>query len=719
MTKPFPYKVPIGSDIILDDQTWRVAAKDRDGFLVTGDDGAQTLLTFDRIKNAIVQSKCTVIAPKDREEAIRLKEYTNGFTDIAQLPKEQQRNARALAAIINAIDELEAEGQKITQRYLDLPIVRRSLYARAIEVAGDTRLFEGVTFGSTKPKMTEPDSIIPKGRTLSEKRATYIGFGRNPVVLGHRHHMKGLHGEAACKLSEWQVQFVLYCLNRRMNTTAPALSSIYNSTLALMPVPEEEMLAGRTHPSLVTVRNWKHRLSFVAQQYAILGPRAAKNRYGSGSTDQRALMFGERAVMDQVYLSIFTKSDGTIETKEIDPETVSPELEPEEVIRVWMHLMIDTVTRLPLAWIISETASADHTLDLLLMATRDKTKEKVEFGCKGAPAPPAGLLLTVADNGTATRNGPVYSSQLGMGTALQTGRTYHSNDNPHAERIFGTVQFDALNFEGGYVGSKPGDNPGYDPKANTRLTPYDIMGVVTRYFVDEYSNTPHRGIGMFGATPNEKLDEVKEQYGGIEAPNPENRIIQLGLKRTVSTTSEGILFDGIPYTSPKLNKFHDGKPKKVDVYLDPNFLGKVIVRPHGMAENIEAKLSYTAYSDLSYFQAKKLMKAAAEGNPENRNLTNKMLLEARAERARRSGFYKDPNCHESYMALPRHEKMAEANAQIGPNKGNPIVQTVKPGSITARPKKIPPKGEAHPSTAPQASNTKSSGSFAPITKSKL
>ena len=71
------------------------------------------------------------------------------------------------------------------------------------------------------------------------------------------------------------------------------------------------------------------------------------------------------------------------------------------------------------------------------------------------------------------------------------------------------------------------------------------------------------------------------------------------------------------------------------------------------------------------------------------------------------------------MALPRHEKMAEANAQIGPNKGNPIVQTVKPGSITARPKKIPPKGEAHPSTTPQASNTKSSGSFAPITKSKL
>lgn len=267
--------------------------------------------------------------------------------------------------------------------------------------------------------------------------------------------------------------------------------------------------------------------------------------------------------------------------------------------------------------------------------------------------------------------------------------------------------------------AKPGDNPGYDAEAKTRLTPYDIMRVASRYFIDEYPREPHTGVGMFGATPVEKLDEVLELYDGVEAPVPENRIIQLGLKRTVSTTSEGILFDGIPYTSPELNLFSDGKAKKVDVYLDPDFLGTVIVLPRGTKQKIEAKLSYSAYADLTYFQAKQLMKVAAQGKPKKREQSNKDLLEAKRRRALESGFYPDPNCHESYMSLPRYEKQAEANAQIGPNKGTPRVQTTKPGSITDRPKKDPPKSAKPHSTAPQAPTSKSRGGFAPITKSKL
>ncbi|MCE8421691.1 hypothetical protein LZ190_24090, partial [Rhodovulum sulfidophilum] len=86
------------------------------------------------------------------------------------------------------------------------------------------------------------------------------------------------------------------------------------------------------------------------------------------------------------------------------------------------------------------------------MATRDKTKEKVRYGCKRDPAPPAGLLLSSADNGTATRNGSVYSAQLGTGTIVMTGRTYHATDKPCVEGLFGTTQFQVLNFLPGYTG---------------------------------------------------------------------------------------------------------------------------------------------------------------------------------------------------------------------------------------------------------------------------
>jgi hypothetical protein len=719
MTERFRYKITIESDLTLDGLTWRVKAKNRDGYLVLGPEGEQVLLTFERIKSAIENSACEIVSPKEREDTERLKAFTGGYTHVDQLTAPQQRNALALAALINAVDELEADGQKVTHRYLDQLLVRKDLYARAVRLTSNPRLFDEVSFGPTRPSIHEPESIVPKGRSMSDKRKLYNSFGRNPVVLGHRHHSKGSHGVQACKLSEWQIQFVKYCLNANLNTTNPQLMEIYKTCKGLMPVPEEEFLRGRSHPSLQTVWNWKKEVSFIAKELARYGARLGKNKYGSGSTDCRALMFGERAAMDQAYLSIFVNADGAVESREIDPETVPSKLEENEILRVWLHLMIDVATRQPLAWILSETAHSDNSMALFRMATRDKTKEKVEYGCKMNPAPAAGLLLTVADNGTATRNGSVYSAQLGVGTSVQTGRTYHSNDNAHVERIFGTIQFQVLNFEGGYVGSKPGDNPGYDPKANTHLTPYDLYGVLTRYLVDEYSHSPHRGVGMFGATPHEKLEEITTTYGKVDAPSPRARRMHFGFKRTVSTTSEGILFNNLPFTSPALNTFHDGMPKKVDVYLDPDFIHTVTILPHDGSAPFDAELSLTAYRDLSYEKALEIMKVAAQGNPKARDLTNQMVLKAKVDRAKRSGFYKDPVLPESYQTLHRLEDQSKALAQIGHVANHAVVASVKPGSITMRPKKLGAKSMPHVSPPEARAKLKTGENFAPITESKL
>ena len=354
---------------------------------------------------------------------------------------------------------------------------------------------------------------------------------------------------------------------------------------------------------------------------------------------------------------------------------------------MWLHFMLDVATRLPLAWILSESPHSDQTQALLRMATRDKTKEKTRYGCKRDPAPAAALLLTTADNGVATRNGKTYSSQMGTGMMVQTGRTYHSNDNSPAGRPFGRLQWDVLNFEGGYVGSGPGEMPGYDPKAATRLTPNDLQGVLTRYFIDEYSHTPHRGIGMFGATPAEKLEQVKVQYGGIKPLSPEERRLHLGIKKTVTTHSEGIHFMGIPFNSSALLSFHDGKPKKVSVYVDPDFMHKVIVTPLKSTKIIEADNTLTALKDLTLEETLAVMKAAATANPEKREINNRMLRDASAARAKLSGFYVDPNLPESYLRLAELEKHAESLTQISYVPDRSFTNTVIPGSITKRPAK--------------------------------
>lgn len=47
---------------------------------------------------------------------------------------------------------------------------------------------------------------------------------------------------------------------------------------------------------------------------------------------------------------------------------------------------------------------------------------------------------------------------------------YQLMDKQMVERLFGTTQWDVLNFQPGYTGSRPGELTGYDPKASAELS---------------------------------------------------------------------------------------------------------------------------------------------------------------------------------------------------------------------------------------------------------
>ena len=351
----------------------------------------------------------------------------------------------------------------------------------------------------------------------------YRHFDRNPIALMHRHHLKGPPEHLRARLCAWQEKFIDYILNLWPKGKKPQLVPLYDLAKTQFLVPEEAYLKGFTFPSVVTVRTRLNLLSDVAKSIGRNGVKFATNLMRAGTTDVRALMFGERGAMDQVYLSIFVNGKGDLEAREIEPKKTEEELKSNEIRRMWMSFMLDVATRMPLAWVISETPDADHSMALLRMATRDKTKEKVRYGCKSEPAPAAALLLTTADNGSATRNGGVYAGQLGVGTSVVTSRTYHSTDNAYAERPLGTLQFQVLNFENGYTGSRPGELPDEDPMKFASLTADDFYGAASLYFIDEYPHKEHRDTGMYKATPKQKLRETLKVYGDIEAPSPRDR----------------------------------------------------------------------------------------------------------------------------------------------------------------------------------------------------
>ncbi|WP_246100335.1 hypothetical protein, partial [Cereibacter sediminicola] len=592
----------MGSRLSLDRCSWLVTGKEKDGYAVENtEDGECITLSFARVDQAIRDGACDVIKPAEDEMLKAVRAYTGGYETFEQLPEEQQKAVRGRLPVVLAILAMEADGTKLTHRNMSPNKTTRSegrvlreLKERARNIADGSPVL-----GAKRGGRVTVSLDWPQGRTLRKYVDTYLRFGRNCVVLLDRDHMKGpREAKDRQRMSCWQERFISYALNLWHDEKKPPLTALARMAETQFPIPPEEIARDRWYPSITTLRTRKNALSEVTQTLGRKGVRQGANLKGAGSTDIPALMFGERVATDQVYLSIHTDGKGLVRAKEIDPAKASEDLEDNEICRLWLHLMIDVATRLVLAWIIAESADADHSHALFRMATRDKTKEKVRYGCKRDPAPPAGLLLTTADNGTATRNGTVYASQLGIDSIVMTSRTYHSTDNAFVERPFGTLQWQVLNFLDGYAGSRPGELEGYEPEANARITHDELYGIITRYFVDEYPFAPHRGTGMFGATPWQKYDEVTKFYGGIDVPDRRERCLHLGVKRKMHTTSEGVNPFKIPFNSTALQVFAAGKSKEVMVHIDPDFMRHAYVTAKGHPEIIEVDLRCQSASKI-------------------------------------------------------------------------------------------------------------------------
>jgi len=251
-----------------------------------------------------------------------------------------------------------------------------------------------------------------------------------------------------------------------------------------------------------------------------------------------------------------------------------------------------------------------------------------------------------------------------------------------------------------------------DPKGSAQLSHDEIYGVITRYFVDEYPHRPHRGTGMFGATVRQKREEALRRYGAVPPPTQRDRCLHLGVKQQASTTSEGVKIFNLPFNSTELQHFADGQSKPVVVHLDPDDLRRVFITAEGLKDVIEARLSMTAFNDLTLEEAVDVMEEATRGNPKLRTLHQQHLLDARADRARRSGFFPESRDPSNYTTIDKLERRAARLTGVSCASMIQMQNVVAPGAVMDRgPALAPPNGDPRQaastpsSAAPQTSNT--------------
>lgn len=672
------YRVLTGSRLLLDGCDWLVTGIEENGYAVEGvEDGECLTFSFKRVDQAIKDRTCEVTAPKDIEKRDALLRFTGGLELFEQLTEEQQRDIRYRLALVLAIDALEGEGQKVTQRSINTGgHLRKALLQKADQIYGADAFYAASRGGRVTLKFN-----VPEGRTLKKYHSTYHDFGENPIVLMEREHMKGNRSQRLTPLQEAFIEHVLHLWRKPVQ---PKLAPLLKLAEARFHVPPKDRAAGFKLPSITTIRVRIKAISKFVVEGGRNGWQYAQNRIGAGTSDTRALYYGEDVQVDQVYLSLFTDTGGHVRAKRIDPKKVPSELEAGEISRLWLHVMIDVATRLPLAWIIAKSADADHTQALMRMATRDKTREKVRYGCIKDPAPPVGIMKFEADNGAATRNGPVYGAQLGLGMTVIPGRSYFSIDKPHIERVFGTSQWAVLNFLPGYTGSRPGELKDYDPKASVAFTHNEFYGQMTRYFVDEYSHEQKFGVGMFGATPWEKMLDITTTYRKVDPPSQRERCLHLGVKVNATTTPNGVKAFGIPFNSTELMNFSGGASRKVTVHLDPDDLKHAYVSAEGQPNIIKVNLSMTTFSDLTLEEAIEVMEDACRRDPDAEEFHDAHLNEVRARRARESGFIPDTRDPSNYQNMNEITRRADRLAQVSFRPKGVTGPTARTGNLTDR-----------------------------------
>jgi hypothetical protein len=441
-------------------------------------------------------------------------------------------------------------------------------------------------------------------------------------------------------------------------------------------------------PSLGTLKN--HIKLFLTPTELLIGQTGrqhTRNKRGRGSTDHRALLIGELVEIDECKLSlvISAKEAGVWETLAENEKASLEKLDQYIKDRFWILVMIDVASRMPLAWVISETPSAESTLALLRMATRDKKLEKRLYGCSGEPASAVGLMHVKNDNGPGLRNTTAIGAMMQLGSTNTIGRTFEATDKSYVERLFGTLQGQVLQVLPGYTGSGPGDLPGYDALANGVITKEQLYGIVTRYFIDEYPSTRHYGADMFGRRPREVYEFINRTRGQIALVDPNQRRLSLGWKENVTPTDEGVrVFGGIWFNSDEFQASRDGHKGKIQVFVDPDDLNFATAVIPGVQSAIELQLQTTAFADMTLPGVLNLMAEMRREDPAATEFHQDQVMHCRKDRYDLTNALEvEHNLPRSYATIEECRVKARAvfaGARVVSAPG--LSGTTRPGSVT-------------------------------------
>lgn len=676
------YAIPSGMVLTANGKTQRIFPNAQDGYDLESSERGTDVLSYKQVVSALRNPDAWSTNMMILNNAASARIRCGGLFHVDQLKAKEQDKVAFRKALCVALSVLEQEGCKLTQAYLNLASTRIKVKTVAGQIYTKSPINTALRGGSVSKV-----ACMPLGRTLLRYYKLYVDSGFDEMALADQ---TWLRGNRMRRISTRVVDLILQAieevfLDPRKRTAAAAYTRFTSLIAKENAVRRANGLSPLESVSYTTVWNVVKAIAPSSKSIARDGVKQAVNDHTRGSTDTRALMLGEHAEVDECKLSLMTVSKKHNWYGKLNADEKALLKEVDEIVhsRLFLVLIIDVASRMPLGWILTEAPGAEATQAALRMAMRDKSREKILYGCERDPMPAIGIGMLKGDNGSGIRNVDVKSAAVGLKIQSIDARTYRGGDKSYIERILGTTESQLISLLHGYAGRRAGALPGYDPIKNGVLDCEELYGLITRYFVDEYPLQRHTGTTMMGRRPIRAAEEINEKFGAILPPTAHDFRIQLGFKHRCQISHEGVKAFGLPYNSPELQLAGEQAKGKATVFVDPDQIAFATVLLEGRPEPILADLSWTEMSDLTLKEFFIIAEIARAEDPQLTESFEGTLARVRQERSDQMTDIASKNkLPRSFMTLDEANKKARAIlAGVHSPRVVEVAGAVKPGSL--------------------------------------
>jgi len=348
--------------------------------------------------------------------------------------------------------------------------------------------------------------------------------------------------------------------------------------------------------------------------------------------------------------------------------------------RPWLTMAIDSYSRMVVGFYISFNAPSGHgVLQCLRRSILPKDEWLVRFPDIRGQWPAYGIPELIAvDNGADLHSDALEGACLEMGIQILFSGSKTPQHKGAIERFFRTMNMGLIHRLPGTVFSNVDERGDYPAEEKAVIDMEGLLYLITKWVVDVYNVTPHRGIN---ARPIDRWYESAERRI-IELPAyPQQLEIIAGIPAKRTLFHYGIELDGLQYNSELLQTIRRRAGANVPVSLKyyEDTVAHIHVFDSHAQEYLKVPAKLAEYAENLPRDIHRLVRENARKRFGD-NCANPQLLQARAEieaiiqeaiKAKKMGYRKAGAgylMHDSEAVLNGKDPLAEARKPLKPVK---------------------------------------------------